>query len=129
VEQNKIRPHALPDQQRFANAWRATQSRFVDEPAAAIVEADRLVTELMQTRGYPMGNFVQRAADISVDHPEVVTQYRAAHAIALDNERGVASTEDLRQAMVHYKALFEDLLETSITSIPDLKEDSRARAS
>jgi hypothetical protein len=133
VEQFNIRPLALPDQQRFANAWREMQAGFVDEPSEAIVEADRLVTELMQTRGYPMGNFARRAADISVDHPELVRNYRAAHAIALDNERGAASTEELRQAMVHYKALSEELLEAPIASIPegipDQEEDHRARAS
>jgi hypothetical protein len=129
VEQLDIRPLALPDQQRFATSWRATQARFVDEPSEAIVEADRLVTDVMETRGYPVGNFTQRAADISVDHPEVVKNYRAAHAIALDNERSAASTEELRQAMVQYKALFEELLDTSITSISDREEGNRARAS
>jgi hypothetical protein len=129
VEKLNIRPLGLQDQQRFASSWQATQARFVDEPSEAIVEADRLVGELMQTRGYPVGNFAQRAADISVDHPEVVKNYRAAHDIAMDNERGGASTEDLRQAMVHYKALFEELLETRITSIPIREEQDRARAS
>jgi hypothetical protein len=129
VEQLDIRPLGLQDQQRFANSWKATQARFVDEPSATIVDADRLVGELMQARGYPVGNFAQRAADISVDHPDVVKNYRAAHDIAIDNERGAASTEDLRQAMVHYKALFEELLETSITSISDREEKDHARAS
>ena len=116
VEQLKIHPLSAADQERFAASWRAIQSRFVDEPAEAIVEADRLVGELMQTRGYPVGDFEQRAADISVDHPNVVTHYRAAHAIATDREREAASTEELRQALVHYRALFEELLETSVTS-------------
>jgi hypothetical protein len=129
VEELDIRPLGLQDQQRFANSWKATQARFVDEPSEAIVEADRLVGELMQARGYPVGDFAQRAADISVDHPDVVKNYRAAHDIAIDNERGAASTEDLRQAMVHYKALFEELLETSITSISDREEKDHARAS
>jgi hypothetical protein len=129
VEQLDIRPLGLQDQQRFANSWKATQARFVDDPSEAIAEADRLVGELMQARGYPVGNFAQRAADISVDHPDVVKNYRAAHDIAIDNERGAASTEDLRQAMVHYKALFEELLETSITSISDREEKDHARAS
>ena len=74
--------------------------------------ADRLVADVMQARGYPVGDFEQRVADISVDHPHVVANYRAAHTIALANERGEVSTEDLRQAMVHYRSLFEDLLET-----------------
>jgi len=85
----------------------------VDDPTAAIKEADRLVADLMRTRGYPTGDFEQRAADISVDHPAVVENYRAARDIAIANERGEASTEDLRKAMVHYRALFADLLETS----------------
>jgi hypothetical protein len=85
----------------------------VDDPKGAIDEADRLVGEVMQVRGYPVGEFEQRATDVSVEHPTVVEHYRAAHAIAQRNERGAAETEDLRQAMVHYRALFEDLLETS----------------
>jgi hypothetical protein len=85
----------------------------VDEPTAAITQADRLVTDLMRTRGYPIADFDQRTADISVDHPHVVENYRAARLIAIANEREAASTEQLRQAMVHYRALFEDLLETS----------------
>ena len=103
-----LSPHAC---ERFSEAWQVTQAHFVDKPAEAVEEADRLVSEVMQARGYPMANFEQRAADVSVDHPTVVTHYRAAHEIALENEQGEANTEDLRQAMVHYRALFEDLLE------------------
>jgi hypothetical protein len=105
--------HQLPSDQsaRYAEAWRGVQSRFVDDPERAIAEADRLCTEVMQARGYPMGDFEQRAADISVDHPRVVENYRAAHVIAERAERGEAATEDLRQAMVHYRTLFEDLIE------------------
>lgn len=112
VERLDIRPLEPAERDRFVTAWRSTQAKFVDEPAAAITEADRLVAEVMQARGYIVGDFDQRAADISVDHPNVLANYRAAHTIALANERGAASTEDLRQAMVHYRALFEDLLET-----------------
>ncbi len=112
VEQLHIRLLTPEERERFAEAWRMTQARFVDEPSVAIEEADRLVTDVMETRGYPVGDFEQRAADISVDHPDVVSNYRAAHAIARANARGEANTEDLRQAMVHYRALFEDLLET-----------------
>ncbi len=115
VERLDIRSLSPSDQERFTQAWRATQARFVDDPSAAIVEADRLVTDVMTARGYPMGNFKQRAADISVDHPRVVENYRAAHDIALRHDNGEASTEDLRKAMVHYRALFEDLLETGVT--------------
>jgi hypothetical protein len=108
-----IRPLTPREHERFTQAWHDTQSHFVDEPTAAIKQAERLVTDLMRTRGYPMSDFDQRAADISVDHPDVVENYRAARAIAIANERESASTEQLRQALVHYRELFEDLLETS----------------
>jgi hypothetical protein len=105
-----IQPLSEADGVRFAEAWRALQIRFVDEPAAAIAGADRLVGEVMTARGYPLGDFDQRAADISVDHPRVVANYRAARDIARRQDRGEATTEDLRQAVIHYRALFEDLL-------------------
>jgi FtsZ-interacting cell division protein ZipA len=114
VEKLHIRDLTSADADRFADAWRAEQARFVDSPRDAIANADRLVIELMQTRGYPMGDFEQRAADISVDHPVVLENYRAAHAIALRDSQGEASTEDLRQAMVHYRALFEELLDRRV---------------
>jgi FtsZ-interacting cell division protein ZipA len=107
------------DRDRYVEAWRQTQARFVDEPAEATREADRLITDVMRKRGYPIDDFEQRAADISVDHPQVVDDYRAAQAIAAANERGEASTEDLRQALVHYRSLFEELLEV------DRAEDDR----
>ncbi len=110
VEALKIRPLALADRTRFEQSWQADQARFVDDPAGAVKEADRLVADLMQVRGYPIADFEQRAADISVDHPNVVTEYRAAHDIATRDARNQASTEDLRMAMVHYRALFNDLL-------------------
>jgi len=96
--------------QRFGDEWRNTQGRFVDDPGASIKEADSLVQEVMTARGYPITNFEQQAADISVDHPEVLTNYRAAHAIAEENALSPASTEALRQAMIHYRALFDELL-------------------
>lgn len=96
---------------RFGVAWAAVQQRFVDDPNGAVVDADRLVKEVMSTRGYPMGDFEQRVADLSVEHANVVQHYRAARTIAVNNARGGASTEDLRQAMVHYRALFTDLLQ------------------
>jgi len=104
--------HPLTEETRvdFAERWRAVQSNFVDDPKASLSQADQLVNQLMETRGYPMADFEQRAADISVDHPVVVEHYRAAHAIALRHDRGEASTEDLRKAMVHYRTLFEELL-------------------
>jgi len=112
VERFDIHPLDPAERDRFVNAWRATQSHFVDAPAEAIKDADRLVSQVMRARGYPVGDFEQRAADISVDHPIVVENYRAARAIAVANERGQAGTEELRQAIVHYRVLFEDLLET-----------------
>ena len=96
---------------RYIEAWRNTQAQFVDEPVEATREADRLITSVMRDRGYPVDDFEQRAADISVDHPQVADDYRAAHAIAAANDRSEASTEDLRQALVHYRSLFEELLE------------------
>jgi hypothetical protein len=97
--------------ERFQEDWRRIQQRFVDDPKGATGDADRLVQNVMQERGYPMADFDQRAADISVDHPEVVQNYRSAHQVSRANERGEASTEDLRQAFVHYRALFVELLE------------------
>jgi hypothetical protein len=96
---------------RYVEAWRNTQAQFVDEPGEATREADRLITSVMRDRGYPVDDFDQRAADLSVDHPQVVDDYRAAHAIAAANDRSEASTEDLRRALVHYRSLFEELLE------------------
>jgi len=96
---------------RFSQAWRALQARFVDSPKGVVVQADQLVRDLMLARGYPVGDFERRAADISVDHPAVVDNYRAAQAIASRDQSGQADTEDLRKAVVHYRALFDDLLE------------------
>jgi len=110
VSRLQIRPLSAADGARFAEAWHAVQIRFVDEPTAAITEADRLVGEVMAVRGYPLGDFDQRAADVSVDHPRVVANYRAARDIAQRQGRGETNTEDLRQAIIHYRALFEDLL-------------------
>jgi hypothetical protein len=111
VEQLHIQPLNAADQARYADAWRATQARFVDDPSGAIADADRLIAEVMQKRGYPVGDFDARAADLSVEHPRVVSNYRAAHAIADANANGRANTEDLRQAMVSYRTLFQELLE------------------
>ena len=105
-----IRPLTPEDAARFAVAWRRIQEQFVDNPGAAVTEADKLIGEVMVARGYPVGDFEQRVSDISVDHADVVINYRAAREIAQQHGRGDASTEDLRQAMVHYRALFRDLL-------------------
>lgn len=110
IENLKIRPLTRRDSARYSEEWHAIQTRFVDDPAGAITEADRLVGEVMAARGYPVTDFNQRAADISVDHPQVVENYRAAHSIAQRHAQGQANTEDLRQAMIHYRALFMDLI-------------------
>jgi hypothetical protein len=106
-----IRPLPRDVSIRYAQRWNDQQARFVDEPKAAVVEADHLVEEVMKERGYPVGEFEQRAADISVDHPHVVENYRAAHEITLREQRGQASTDDLRNAMIYYRDLFRDLLD------------------
>jgi len=107
----EIRPLGRQDQARFVDAWRRVQADFVDNPKRAVTAADRLLGDVMATRGYPVEDFEQRSQDLSVDHPEVVENYRTAHEIALAHERGRAGTEDLRQAMIHFRALFEDLVE------------------
>jgi len=107
-----IRPLSADARERYTREWETTQARFVDDPEAAIRDADDLIQSVMRERGYPVEDFDQRAADLSVDHPEVISNYRAAHGISIANERGNASTENLRTAMVHYRELFEELLET-----------------
>src|ERR1700685_79069 len=109
VERLKIRELDTIERERYLSEWQAVQSRFVDYPKGAVTEADELVCSLMKTRGYPVTDFDQRAADISVDHPLVVENYRLAHQVALRLSRGEASTEDLRTAMIHYRSLFEEL--------------------
>jgi hypothetical protein len=115
VKQYEIKALAPEQRDRYAAKWRETQADFVDDPSGAIAAADTLVRDVMGERGYPMGDFEQRTADISVDHPHVVEEYRAAHQIAERHAGGGVETEELRQAMVHYRALFEDLLETDDT--------------
>ena len=115
VSKLEIRPLAADERRRFNDEWRAVQARFVDDPSAAVGDADTLVGRVMEARGYPVGDFEQRAADVSVDHPTVLEHYRAAHAVALRHAQGQASTEDLRQAMVNYRALFAELLEEPTT--------------
>lgn len=110
VERLKIRPLVPEDSGRFRESWTRVQSRFVDDPKGAMTEADQLIAEVMTKKGYPMSDFEQRAADISVSHPTVVENYRAGHNIALRHAKGEASTEDLRQAMIHYRSLFAELI-------------------
>jgi hypothetical protein len=111
VEAFSLRPLSAVDREAYAMEWAAVQRRFVDDPSAAVGTADRLVGRAMIDRGYPMTNFEQRAADISVSYPSVVQNYRAGHDIVVRHGDGTATTEDLRQAMVHYRSLFEELLE------------------
>jgi len=113
VRKLDIRGLTRDEKNQFSDNWKKTQARFVDAPSPAVSEADGLVKELMLARRYPVGEFEQRAADVSVDHPDVVNNYRNAHEIAERNKSGKATTEDLRQAMVHYRSLFEELLETA----------------
>jgi len=110
-EKLDIVPLSPEARDRYARSWLDVQTRFVDDPSGAVDEADRLVTDVMRDRGYPIDDFEKRAADISVDHPDVVENYRAAHAVLLGKERNGTDTEDLRQGFVHYRALFEELLE------------------
>jgi hypothetical protein len=111
VERLEIIALSPSEAARFSEAWQALQGRFVDNPKGVVVQAEQLVRELMQKRGYPMGDFDSRAGDISVDHPDVVANYRLAQAIAVRDRQGTADTEELRKAVVHYRALFDELLE------------------
>jgi hypothetical protein len=110
VEKLDIRPLDPVTRRGFVERWAEVQARFVDDPPRAVMFADALLAEVMSARGYPVKDFEQRVGDISVDHPEVVEHYRTAHDIALRHGRGEAGTEDLRQAMIHYRALFEELV-------------------
>lgn len=113
VERLTIVALSAPEIARFSQTWTALQGRFVDNPKGVLGQADQLVRELMQKRGYPIADFAHRAADISVDHPAVVEHYRAAQAITLRDQRGEADTEDLRKGGAHFRALFEELLDTN----------------
>jgi hypothetical protein len=112
VQKFSIRELSAEERESFVSEWRTVQSRFVDDPQAAVGEADLLVDRLMEARGYPMTDFEQRTADISVTHPRVVDNYRAAHEIAVRHGQGQASTEDLRKALIYYRSLFDDLLQS-----------------
>lgn len=112
VETLNIRPLSHNERDRYQADWAAVQFEFVDEPGQAIGNADRLIMEVMQKRAYPISDFEQRAADISVNYPDLVSNYRAARVIAIKNEQQQADTEELRQAMIYYRSLFEELLET-----------------
>jgi hypothetical protein len=127
----ELKPLSPEARTRYANQWQDTQIRFVDDPKGAVAEADTLVQEVMNDRGYPVDDFDQRAADISVEHPDLVERYRTAHGIAKASERNEASTEDLRHAVRHYRALFTELLEVDdVENVDDVssrdKEEVRA---
>jgi hypothetical protein len=115
VEKLNIRDLDPMEHERFSKQWESVQSHFVDSPKGAVKEADDLVSFLMRARGYPISDFDQRAADISVDHPRVVENYRSAHEIALRVGKDEATTEDLRTAMIHYRSLFEELVQAPAT--------------
>jgi hypothetical protein len=115
VEKLRIRDLDPMEHERYSKRWAAVQSGFVDSPKGAVAEADDLVSSVMKIRGYPVSEFDQRAADISVDHPRVVENYRSAHEIALRLGKDQATTEDLRTAMIHYRSLFEELAQVPTT--------------
>jgi hypothetical protein len=110
VSQFHIVPLPPAECARYQHSWMAIQSQFVDHPETAVANANQLVREVMERRGYPLSSFEQSAADLSVDHPAVVENYRAAYRISERSQRGAADTEELRQALVYYRALFQDLL-------------------
>lgn len=118
----ELKPLSQDARERYLQQWQVTQGRFVDDPTGAVSEADDLVQRVMRDRGYPVDDFEQRAADISVEHPELVEKYRTANGIARASERGEASTEDLRHSVRHYRALFVELLE-----VDDGDEDASPR--
>jgi FtsZ-interacting cell division protein ZipA len=109
-EQIDVRPLTASARQRYTEQWQTIQAQFVDSPEAAVTSADHLIQSVMEERGYPVDDFETRAGDISVDHPHVVENYREGHRLAQRNSDGKGSTEDLRQAMRHYRSLFEELV-------------------
>ena len=110
VKKLDIRPLRAAERSEFTDRWNDVQARFVDDPARAVAFADALIGDVMKARGYPVSDSTSARGDISVDHPVVVEHYHKAHDIAVRDERGEASTEDLRQAMIHFRALFDDLV-------------------
>jgi hypothetical protein len=117
VSKFEIRPLSASERDHFIERWRVIQAEFVDQPKQALAQADDLLTDVMRARGYPMENFEQRSADLSVDHPSVVQHYRAGRDIAVRHRAGDADTEDLRQAMIHFRALFDELISESAADV------------
>jgi FtsZ-interacting cell division protein ZipA len=120
----ELKPLSPESRDRYVRRWQSTQTRFVDDPKGAVAEADALVQEVMQERGYPTDDFDRRVADISVDHPDLVEKYRTAHGIAQASEQGEASTEDMRHSVRHYRSLFAVLLETNGDGVEDVDDVS-----
>jgi FtsZ-interacting cell division protein ZipA len=127
-EQIQVRPLSSAARERYTSQWQTVQAQFVDSPEAAVTSADQLIQSVMADRGYPVDDFETRAADISVDHPQVVENYRQGHRLAENSANGNGSTEDLRQAMRHYRALFDELVEPS-TDDPMTRDREDASAS
>lgn len=128
IKKLDIRPLSKQQQDQFADSWEQVQAQFVDDPVAAVAKADILVQEVMTVRGYPVVDFEQRVADVSVDHPAVVQNYRLAHAIARRDETEDIPMEKLREAMLHYRALFADLLhDGGLTPVRDVRGAEQAR--
>jgi hypothetical protein len=113
-----IRTLSPEERAGFTTRWQQVQAEFVDNPKASLAHADELLGEVMSTRGYPVQDFEQRAADLSVDHPVVVQHYHAAHGIALRHKKDQATTQDLRRAMIHYRTLFEELVSSAAPATP-----------
>lgn len=122
VKSLDIRPLSEEETERFTHEWRSTQAKFVDHPVAAIQEADQLIKEVMSVKGYPVEDFEQRAADISVDYPDLVTNYRGMREITTRSEQEDVGTEEIRQAMLHSRALFEELVGTEVHENKNQKE-------
>jgi hypothetical protein len=126
VEAFPLRALSPIDREGYAMEWATVQRRFIDDPSAAVGTADRLVGRVMIDRGYPMTDFEQRAADISVSYPTVVENYRAGHSIVMRHADGQATTEELRQAMIHYRTLFEELLQPAVE--PDTVDGAKIQS-
>jgi len=126
VKKLEIKPLSEQQRNEFADAWETAQAEFVDDPTAAVVHADALVQEVMHVRGYPVADFDQRVADVSVDHPAVVQNYRLAHDIAVKHDHQDVGMEKLREAMLHYRALFADLLhDGGLQPVRDVRGERR----
>ena len=131
VKKYNIVPLQANDRERFRRDWQKVEAHFLERPTTAVVEADELIADIMRTRGYPMGDFERHAADLSVTHPRITDHYRAGHKVITESP-GSASTEDLRQAMLHYRALFDELIDDRIgndvvSDVPRANEVDAAR--